>query len=107
MKENQITVLIKRPGEDAELEPLFPNKLEAFQQMVGGYIETLTIAEDCCIICNEEGRLRGLPYNGELLGMDFVGTIMLVGINGDEFASVPGPSIPMLRSTLNRMNEKD
>lgn len=39
------------------------NTLEALQKEVGGQIETVTVAEDCCIICNENGRLIGLPYN--------------------------------------------
>lgn len=43
MHENQILVLTKQPGKLAELEPLFDNKLEAFQEFVGGYIETFTL----------------------------------------------------------------
>ena len=34
------------------------NTLEALQQEVGGYIETLTLAADCCMIVDEEGRLK-------------------------------------------------
>ena len=40
MKENQILVIIKEPGKDPVVEPLFDNTLEAFQEAVGGYIET-------------------------------------------------------------------
>ena len=96
LKERQILVIVKRPGEPPELEPLFENTLEAFQRAVGGYIETGTFASDAAIICNEEGRLQQLPYNCKVLGIDFVGTILITGIKGDEFASVRGSSIPML-----------
>ena len=88
MKERQILVLVKEPGEPPRMEPLFDNDLEAFQQAVGGYIETVTIAEDTVIICNEEGRLEGLPFNIDIAGVGFVGTILVVGVKGDEFASL-------------------
>lgn len=96
MKERQILVIVKRPGEPPELEPLFENTLGAFQRAVGGYIETCTFASDAAIICNEEGRLQRLPYNCTLLGMDLFGTVLIAGVKGDEFASVRGRSIPIL-----------
>lgn len=96
LKERQILVIVKRPGEPSELEPLFENTLEAFQRAVGGYIETVTFASDAAVICNEEGRLQRLPYNCTLLGVDFFGTVLIVGVKGDEFASVRGSSIPRL-----------
>lgn len=39
------------------------NTLKALQAEVGGYIETVTFASDAAVICNEEGRILGLPYN--------------------------------------------
>lgn len=38
-----------------------PNTLEALQQAVGGYIEVVPLTEQLCVICNEEGKLLGLP----------------------------------------------
>lgn len=64
------------------------NTLKALQTEVGGYIETVSIA-DVVIICNEEGRLCGLPYNCRFVGVDFVGTILVVGRDRDEFCDVP------------------
>lgn len=83
-----IRVIVKEPGKPATDE-LIRNELEEFQRIVGGYIETITLGSDWTIICNEEGRLRNLPYNCEILGIDFVGTIIIAGIRGDEFADVP------------------
>lgn len=94
MKENQILVVIKEPGQAPRLEPLFENTLEAFQEAVDGYIEAVTIAEDMVIICNEEGRLRGLPFNVNVCGVGFVGTVIAVGVKGDEFASLKSVHIP-------------
>lgn len=78
----------KKPGAQPEIIEV-DNTLAALQQEVGGYIETVSIADDVVIICNEEGRLCGLPYNCRLVGVDFVGTILVVGRNKDEFCDVP------------------
>jgi hypothetical protein len=88
MEMNKIKVIIKRPGEMPETQTI-PNELEALQTIVGGYIETVTLATDLVIICNEEGKLLDLPYNCDICGASFVGTIIFAGINGDEFADVP------------------
>jgi hypothetical protein len=58
---------------------------------VGGYIETVSFASDACIICNEEGRLLNLPFNCKLLGKEFVGPILIVGVDGDEFTDLYKP----------------
>lgn len=77
----------KKPGCAPEIIEV-KNTLKALQAEVGGYIETVSIA-DVVIICNEEGRLCGLPYNCRFVGVDFVGTILVVGRNKDEFCDVP------------------
>lgn len=82
------SVVIKEPG----CKPRHVNistSLENLQKTVGGYIETLTIATDMCFICNEEGRLQGLPYNFTSCGNPFVGTVILIGVAGDDFADLP------------------
>ena len=65
------------------------NTLENLQKTVDGYIETVTLCSDLVIICNEEGRLKGLPSNCSVAGVDFVGTIVFAGIDEDEFCDVP------------------
>lgn len=100
MKEKQILVVIKEPGQAPRVEPLFDNTLEAFQKAVGGYIETVTIAEDMVIICNEEGRLMGFPSNVAVAGVGFVGTILAVGVKGDEFASLKSRHVPIVMKML-------
>jgi len=87
-RQKMIQVLVKHPG-----HPPFmvwtQNNLETLQGLVGGYIETVTLAEDLVLICNEEGFLRGLPDCCELCGMRLVGTIALAGVKGTEFSDVP------------------
>ena len=83
-----ISALVKRPGEPPRHVNV-SNSLEALQKNVGGYIETVTLARDLVVICNEEGRLLDLPYNCTICGVDFVGPILMVGVKGDEFADLP------------------
>ena len=88
MRKDYINVLIKKPG----LPPHFAtvrNELPYLQAVVGGYIECFPIATGCVIICNEEGKLMHLPHNCNICGEDFVGTIMLVGVDGEEFTDFP------------------
>lgn len=66
--------------------------LEPLQKAVGGYIEAVyPFEDDVAIICNEEGKINGLPLNralrdenGEIYDI-LAGTFLVVGINGDEF----------------------
>ena len=82
-------VLYKRPADVGFRQLNIDNDLHALQKLVGGYIETLTVATDCCVICNEESRLLGLTHNCKFCGTDFVGPILLVGVDGDEFTDCP------------------
>lgn len=85
----KIKVIIKRPEEPAGHMTWISDTLKNLQTHVEGNIETLTLASDMVVICNEEGRIRNLPYNCTIENHDFVGTIILAGVDGDEFADVP------------------
>ena len=100
MKEKQILVCIKEPGKAPFIEPLFENSLKAFQEAVGGYLETVTLASDLTFICTEEGRLVGLPYNTTICGCPFFGTVLAVGVKGDDFASVKGALVSQVLRLL-------
>lgn len=80
-------VICKYPGRPPVVAQV-DNTLGALQQAVGGPIETVTFYVDATIICNEAGRLMGLPYNCRFLGIDFVGPILVVGVDGDGFCSL-------------------
>ena len=78
----------KKPGCEPEVIDI-DNTLAALQQEVEGYIEVITLPYGAAIICNEEGRILGLPDNGRVCGVDVVGTVLIVGVNGEEFCDVP------------------
>lgn len=103
LKENQILVIIKNPGEKPHVEPLFDNTLEAFQAAVGGYIETVRIAADLLLIVNEEGAIRNdVEYNCRVCGMPIFGPIVAVRPRGENFGSLKATSVPVVLKILDR-----
>lgn len=88
MSEGKIRCIIKRPDEPVGHVTNISASLENLQRIVGGYIETVTYCTDLVIICNEEGRLLGLPYNCNIAGVDYVGDIIAIGTDGEEFSDL-------------------
>lgn len=84
----KIRVFAKRPDSVWHVTNV-ENNLPNLQRYVGGHIETVTIAKDVVIICNEDGRILGLPYCCTILNCDFFGDLLIAGVDGDEFADVP------------------
>ena len=83
-----IRVIIKEPGKKPR-EVTIRNDLKTLQEIVGGRIEYYAVRSDFGIICNEEGHLLHMAYNCACYGSGFVGTIIAVGAEGDEFADCP------------------
>ena len=79
---SRIKVIIKRPDEKIGHMTWISDSLENLQRTVGGYIETVPLSEDTVIICNEEGRLRGLEPNCRVGRVSLVGTIIVAGVQG-------------------------
>ena len=90
-------VIIKRPCDQFGEETTIPNTLRALQEAVGGYIEAVTLDNGVVLICNEEGKIRDMPYNFTLRRMRGVvtiqnaifGTVIACGAEGDQLADIP------------------
>lgn len=80
-------VLKIEPGK-APIAINIDNTLEALQGQVGGYIETLNFHEVIALIADEEGRLKGKPYNFTFFGQELVGVVLVVGVDGEEFCDL-------------------
>jgi len=77
---NELRVLYVEP-EKLPQEMIIENSLEKKQELVGGLIEYANLLDDneVLIICNEEGKILGLPYNRDI-GHDIIaGSFILVG----------------------------
>lgn len=93
----KIDICVLRPEEAPEMMTI-SNTLEAMQEVVGGYIQVVTPwGGDIVLVCNEEGKLLGMPANrivfdgtGRVFDM-IVGTFfMVMSTRGSEkFMSLP------------------
>lgn len=98
-------VIYKAPGNVPGIRDI-PNTLEALQEAVEGYIETVTIATDAVVICNEEGRLRGMEPNCRFCGVEFVGPILIAGRDGEEFCDLDQMSAEFLLANWKHHKER-
>ncbi len=85
--ESSITILKIEPMCKSEVV-MVENTLRAFQQLVGGFIEVIDVSDTVCIIVNEEGKLNGLAPNRRFNGDILVGTILVVGRDEENLASL-------------------
>lgn len=100
MKENRIEVIVVEPEKEPKVVEI-GDDLKSMQQIVGGWIEEyfpFETDQNIAIICNEEGKLNGLPpnrairseYTNEILDV-IAGTFFLAYAPPEEerFESMP------------------
>lgn len=85
-------VLLVKPFENPQVIDI-KDELEVLHELVGGYIECIAIDRGVDIVCNDEGKLMGLPLNRPLYInnkiVDFIsGDFFIVGVRGCEFESL-------------------
>ena len=83
-----ISVIIKEPGKKPKRKTV-KNTLRAFQKTVNGHIEAVGLGDSVVLIVNEEGIPLGLPYNCTFMGHGIFGTMILAGVDGEDFCSLP------------------
>ncbi|MCB8818671.1 DUF3846 domain-containing protein [Desulfosporosinus shakirovi] len=84
-----IKVLVKEPNKKAILKEI-NEFLRTKQAIVGGRIEIVTINHDpeILLICNEEGKLKGLEASFSFRGEIIVGTVLFA--RGDDEGDIVG-----------------
>ena len=109
MDDKTIKVLVVEPMKPCRVAEI-PDKLEVMQAIVGGYIqEVAPFAEPVVIVCNEEGKLQGLPYNRPLVdknGLPYdilCGTFFIAGVQGENFASLTDEQISRYKELYDNM----
>ena len=97
MSHKTMKVLIVEP-EKAPYAAEIPTGLESLQKQVGGLIQALYLA-DAALICNDEGKLIGLPWNRPLFDEEgklydiIAGTFLVAGLKEDDFGSLTDAQI--------------
>lgn len=94
MDARKMRVIIKRPDEKYGHVCNISNRLENLQRTVEGYIEAVRIMDSpdgkpIMLICNEEGKIRGLEHNMFIYDEEIVGTFFLCSVEGEEFTDLP------------------
>lgn len=92
-------VLVVEPEKEPYVKEI-SSGLSSLQKEVGGFIEAVYPFEDpVAIICNEEGKLEGLPLNRALRDEDghvydiIAGTFLIAGLSEDNFCSLDDAQI--------------
>ena len=92
-------VLVIEPEKEPYVKEI-SSGLSSLQKEVGGFIEAVYPFEDpVAIICNEEGKLEGLPLNRALRDEDghvydiIAGTFLIAGLSEDNFCSLDDEQI--------------
>lgn len=95
MSEGKVRCIIKRPDEEYGHVTNISVSLKNLQKIVGGPIETVSCGGSSVIICNEEGKLRGLERNFRIgyRSLPFadviVGEAIVIGVDGEDFCDLP------------------
>lgn len=71
-------IMIKEVGKTPEIKEYESLTLEDMQNIVGGYIEHITVTDDVDMWINDEGKLLGLPTN------------LFLAYNGKVYDSIQG-----------------
>lgn len=103
---DKIKVLYKQPGKTM-CRKTVPNTLKACQELVDGFIETIRISPDLVLVCNEEGKLRGLEPNPFPRMHDLVGSWFICGTYRGEFTSVPAEYVWIMKQYFTIQEEDE
>jgi len=77
-------IVIKEPDNKPYIKDI-EDKLEVWQNIVGGFIEVVNLTNTILIVCNDEGKIKGLNMYFTWRNDIIVGTVCFVGDDGEEF----------------------
>ena len=80
-------IVVKKVGQLPEVMEI-ENELNVFHDIVGGHIECFPVFSNVLCVCNEEGKLKGLPVNFYTAGDFIVGDVFFCAERGEEFISL-------------------
>ena len=93
-------VLVCRVGQEPVLADVDPDNLTALQALVGGYLEAVPLTDTYVLVCNEEGRLRGLSPNVVTARGVIVGDVFVTKLHpqqSDQWTDLSGADVAAMR----------
>lgn len=97
VKSNRETILIYRPGQSGKVEYITASPDgggSELRRIIGGWLQGADLPDHgrgVTLLVDEEGMLKGLPYNREFGGIDIVGTAVFHkngGLSKDDVARI-------------------
>ena len=82
MSSRKIKIVVSEPGKAPEIKEI-DSDLSSMQEVVGGYVECISVNNNIDIWVNEEGLLMDLPFNRYIGSVPVVGTIFAASHNND------------------------
>ena len=99
MSTNIDKIILLEPGKLARSAEIDAS-LKGMQKIVGGLIEPFyPFEEEVCIVCNDEGKINGMPLNRAVYGEDkemidiIAGTAFICDCRGESFGSLSDEQI--------------
>ena len=97
-----ITIIVKEPYKKAYSKEI-EDELEEYQQILGGYLETVSFGYRQVLFCDEEGKLKNKTPNVVIPGDTIVGTVIVVGTAGENLRSLNEFEVKKAIAKLNAM----
>lgn len=101
MKKDNVLNIVLCPFNDEPIVTHIPNELEPMQQLVGGYIETVSLFTNgknrkIVLIVDKEGIIKDKPENMSTIAHGIRGNCFFVAAQGEEFVSLDKDEIDFL-----------
>lgn len=105
---DKITVLVVEPMKPCQVREI--SGLDEMQAIVGGHIQAVyPFRDEVALVCNEEGKNLGLPFNRPLtdnhgLPYDMIcGTFFLAGLGAEDFVSLTEDQLRQYKEMYDNM----
>lgn len=86
---SKVKVIVIRPGDKYGEEMTVSNNIKSFQKIVDGYVGMVKLDKNFALLYNEMGRLRNLKPSITIMGKEYVGNVIIIGVKEEEFVNVP------------------
>ena len=107
MSDEMIKVLVVKPMQPCRVQEI--SGLKDMQKIVGGPIQAVYPFQDpVALVCHEEGKMLGFPFNRPLYGEDgrpydiICGTFFVAGLGAEDFASLTEEQIQRYSELFDR-----
>lgn len=100
-------ILVKKPNEKPYVTEI-ENTLEGIGSIIDGFFEIIRIRQfpGLCCVCDDEGKLKDLPYNFTLYNDDIVGAVFFVNEEHTDFVDINEGYLEILNAMFKDLEEE-